>query len=92
MWEGDQMEEFKDLLSYSILMRPTSYSKLKLAIEELTSEEWFRDLYKVPSYNTVIWKNKNIKKILLVPKKVEMIKKNQQHSMDFINLVKELAK
>ncbi|NGY88534.1 hypothetical protein F6Y05_36690 [Bacillus megaterium] len=69
------MEEFKDLLSYSILMRPTSYSKLKLAIEELTSEEWFRDLYKVPSYNTVIWKNKNIKKILLVPKKVEMIKK-----------------
>ncbi|MFB8425056.1 hypothetical protein ACFC4S_23855 [Priestia megaterium] len=86
------MEEFKDLLSYSILMRPTSYSKLKLAIEELTSEEWFRDLYKVPSYNTVIWKNKNIKKILLVPKKVEMIKKNQQHSMDFINLVKELAK
>ncbi|MBT2281424.1 hypothetical protein J7E51_26575 [Priestia megaterium] len=86
------MEEFKDLLSYGILMRPTSYSKLKLAIEELTSEEWFRDLYKVPSYNTVIWKNKNIKKILLDPKKVKMIKKNQQHSMDFINLVKELAK
>lgn len=86
------MEEFKDLLSYGILMRPTSYSKLKLAIEELTSEEWFRDLYKVPSYNTVIWKNNKIKKILLDPKRVKMIKKNQQHSMDFINLLKELAK
>jgi len=86
------MEEFKDLLSYGILMRPTSYSKLKLAIEELTSEEWFRDLYKFPSYNTVIWKNKKIKEILLDPKRVKMIKKNQQHSMDFINLVKELAK
>ncbi|MGG0418660.1 hypothetical protein ACRPLQ_26305 [Priestia sp. TRN 1309] len=86
------MEEFKDLLSYGILMRPTSYSKLKLAIEELTSEEWFRDLYKVPSYNTVIWKNNKIKKILLDSKRVKMIKKNQQHSMDFINLVKELAK
>ncbi len=86
------MEEFKDLLSYGILMRPTSYSKLKLAIEELTSEEWFRDLYKVPSYNTVIWKNKKIKEILLDPKRVKIIKKNQQHSMGFINLVKELAK
>ncbi|MGF9947265.1 hypothetical protein ABEX44_29155 [Priestia megaterium] len=83
------MEEFKDLLSYGILMRPTSYSKLKLAIEELTSEERFRDLYKVPSYNTVIWKNK---KILLDSQKVKKIKKNQQHSMKFINLVKELAK
>ncbi|MCY9016764.1 hypothetical protein MOF27_04895 [Priestia megaterium] len=86
------MEEFKDLLSYGILMRPTSYSKLKLAIEELTSEERFRDLYKVPSYNTVIWKNKKIKKILLDSQKVKKIKKNQQHSMKFINLVKELAK
>ena len=86
------MEEFKDLLSYGILMRPTSYSKLKLAIEELTSEKWFRDLYKVPSYNTVIWKNKKIKKILLDSQKVKKIKKNQQHSMKFINLVKELAK
>jgi hypothetical protein len=86
------MEEFKDLLPYGILMRPTSYSKLKLAIEELTSEEWFRDLYKVPSYNTVIWKNKKIKKILLDSQKVKKIKKNQQHSMKFINLVKELAK
>ncbi|MCY9026724.1 hypothetical protein MOF32_27995 [Priestia megaterium] len=86
------MEEFKDLSSYGILMRPTSYSKLKLAIEELTSEEWFRDLYKVPSYNTVIWKNKKIKKILLDSQKVKKIKKNQQHSMKFINLVKELAK
>ncbi|MGN8235538.1 hypothetical protein ACTHAL_000796 [Priestia flexa] len=31
------MEEFKDLLSYGILMRPTSYSKLKLAIEGVAS-------------------------------------------------------
>lgn len=36
------MDEFKDLLSYGILMKPTSYSKLKLAIEGLISEEWFR--------------------------------------------------
>jgi len=86
------MEEFKDLLSYGILMRPTSYSKLKLAIEELTSEEWFRDLYKVPAYNSVIWKNKKIKKILLDSQRVKTIKKNQQDSVEFINLIKELAK
>jgi len=86
------MDEFKDLLSYSILMRPTSYSKLKLAIKDLTSEEWFRNLYKVSSYNTVIWKNKKIKKILLDSQKVKMIKGNQKDSMEFINLVKELAK
>ncbi|MBW0933542.1 hypothetical protein [Priestia megaterium] len=86
------MDEFKDLLSYGILMRPTSYSKLKLAIERLTSEGWFRDLYKVSSYNTVIWKNKEIRKILLDSQKVKMIKKDQKHSIQFINLVKELAK
>lgn len=60
-------------------MKLTSYSKLKLAIEELISEEWFRDLYKAPSYNTAIWKSKEIKK-------------NQKHSMEFISLVKELTK
>ncbi|PFK65066.1 hypothetical protein COJ21_24940 [Priestia megaterium] len=85
------MDEFKDLLSYGILMKPTSYSKLKLAIEGLTSEEWFRELYKVPSYNTTIWKDKQVKKILLDPQKVKMIKKDQYHAMEFINLVKELA-
>ena len=86
------MGEFKDLLSYGILMRPTSYSKLKLAIEGLTSEEWFRDLYKVSSYNTVIWKNKEIRKILLDSQKVKMIKKDQKHSIEFIDLIKEIAK
>ncbi|MEB4861351.1 hypothetical protein ACQKJG_30950 [Priestia megaterium] len=85
------MDEFKDLLSYSILMKPTSYSKLKLAIEELTTEEWFRELCKVPSYNTTIWKDKQIKKILLDPQKTKMIKQDQYHAMEFINLIKELA-
>ncbi|KQU17834.1 hypothetical protein ASG61_28285 [Bacillus sp. Leaf75] len=65
------MDEFEDLLSYGILIRPTSYSKLKLVIEVLTSEEWFRDLYKVSSYNTVIWKNKEIRKILLDSQKIK---------------------
>jgi len=86
------MDEFKDLLSYGILMKPTSYSKLKLAIEELTTEEWFRELYKVPSYNTTIWKDKQVKRILLDPQKVKMIKQDQYHAMKFINLVKESSK
>jgi len=86
------VNEFKDLLSYGILMKPTSYSKLKLAIEELTSEEWFRELYKIPSYNTTIWKDKQVKNILLNPQKVKMIKQDHYHAMEFINLVKELAK
>lgn len=86
------MDEFKDLLSYGILMKPTSYSKLKLAIEELTTEEWFRELYKVPSYNTTIWKDKQVKRILLDPQKIKIIKQNQYHAIEFINLVKELAK
>lgn len=86
------MDEFKDLLSYGILMKPTSYSKLKLAIEELTTEDWFRELYKVPSYNTTIWKEKQIKRILLDPQKIKMIKQDQYHAMEFINLVKESAK
>jgi len=72
-------------------MKPTSYSKLKLAIEELTTEDWFRELYKVPSYNTTIWKDKQIKRILLDPQKIKMIKQDQYHAMEFINLVKELA-
>ncbi|MGG0482470.1 hypothetical protein ABEY65_03645 [Priestia aryabhattai] len=86
------MDEFKDLLSYGILMKPTSYSKLKLAIEELTTEGWFRELYKVPSYNTTIWKDKHVKRLLLDPQKVKMIKQDQYHAMEFINLVKESAK
>jgi len=85
------MDGFKDLLSYGILMKPTTYSKLKLAIEELTTEEWFRELYKIPSYNTTIWKDKHVKNILLDPQKVKMIKQDQYHAMEFINLVKELA-
>ncbi|MCQ9285172.1 hypothetical protein NQ129_25735 [Priestia aryabhattai] len=72
-------------------MKPTTYSKLKLAIEELTTEEWFRELYKIPSYNTTIWKDKHVKNILLDPQKVKMIKQDQYHAMEFINLVKELA-
>jgi len=86
------MDEFKDLLSYGILMKPTSYSKLKLAIEELTTEDWFRELYEAPSYNTTIWKDKQIKRILLDPQKIKMIKQDQYHAMEFINLVKESAK
>jgi len=86
------MDEFKNLLSYGILMKPTSYSKLKLAIEELTTEEWFRELYKVPSYNTTIWKDKQVKRILLDPQKIKMIKQDQYHAMEFINLIKESAK
>ncbi|MGG0465129.1 hypothetical protein [Priestia aryabhattai] len=85
------MDEFKDLLSYGILMKPTSYSKLKLAIEELTTEEWFRELYKIPSYNSIIWKDKQVKNILLDPQKVKMIKQDHYYAMEFINLVKELA-
>jgi len=86
------MDEFKDFLSYGILMKPTSYSKFKLAIEELTTEEWFRELYKVPSYNTTIWRDQQVKKILLNPQKVKMIKQDQYHAMEFINLIKELDK
>jgi len=86
------MDEFKNLLSYGILMKPTSYSKLKLAIEELTTEEWFRELYKIPSYNTTIWKDKQVKRILLDPQKIKMIKQDQYHAMEFINLIKESAK
>ncbi|MGG0419592.1 hypothetical protein ABEY52_26540 [Priestia aryabhattai] len=86
------MDEFKDLLSYGILMKPTSYSKLKLAIEELTTKEWFRELYKVPCYNTTIWKDKQVKRILLDSQKIKMIKQDQYHAMKFVNLVKELAK
>ncbi|MGU3397195.1 MULTISPECIES: hypothetical protein [Priestia] len=85
------MDEFKDLLSYGILMKPTSYSKLKLAIEQLTTEEWFKELYKVPSYNTTIWKDKQIKRILLDPQKIKMIKQDQSHAMEFIDLIKESA-
>ncbi|WP_394508688.1 hypothetical protein C0132_00470 (plasmid) [Priestia aryabhattai] len=85
------MDEFKDLLSYGILMKPTSYSKLRLAIEELTTEEWFKELYKVPSYNTTIWKDKQIKRILLDSQKIKMIKQDQSHAMEFIDLIKESA-
>ncbi|MGE7308014.1 hypothetical protein ACQKJG_29790 [Priestia megaterium] len=86
------MDEFKDLLSYGILMKPTSYSKLKLAIEELATEKWFRELYKVPSYNTTIWRDKQVKRLLLDSQKVKMIKQDQYHAIEFINLVKKLAK
>ncbi|MCM3183686.1 hypothetical protein [Priestia megaterium] len=86
------MDELKDLLSYGILMKPTSYSKLQLAIEELISEEWFRELYRIPSYNSAVWKDKTIKNILIDPQKVKLIKQHQNYAMEFINLVKESAK
>lgn len=33
--------DFLELVSDAILMRPSSYSKLKIAIENLSNEEWF---------------------------------------------------
>ncbi|MGM9968716.1 MAG: hypothetical protein ACI383_14600 [Rummeliibacillus sp.] len=71
-----------------VLMKPTSYSKLKMAIEDLSSEEWFRELYADARYTKVIWHNKNIKKVLLTPGNVEIIKKDENKSQEFIKLVK----
>ncbi|QOR68033.1 hypothetical protein IM538_07840 [Cytobacillus suaedae] len=70
-------------------MKPNSHSKLKLAIENLSTEEWFRDLYKNKHYTTRIWNNKDIKKILLNPRNVELIKTNENHTKLFIKLVKK---
>ncbi|CAH0316301.1 hypothetical protein SRABI96_05233 [Peribacillus sp. Bi96] len=71
-----------------ILMKPTSYSKLKMAIENLSSEGWFRELYADARYTKVIWHNNNIKKVLLLPGNVEMIKKDEKKAQEFIELVK----
>lgn len=81
--------DFLELVSDAILMRPSSYSKLKIAIENLCNEEWFRDLYKDSKYSTVIWYNKDIKKILLVPTNIEMMKKDAEKAKQFIELVKK---
>jgi hypothetical protein len=79
--------DFFDLVSGAIVMRPSSYSKLKIAIENLSNEEWFRELYKDSRYTTATWYNKDIKKILLVPSNIEMLKKDKEKAKQFIDLV-----
>lgn len=69
-------------------MRPNSYSKLKMAIESLCSEKWFREFYKDSKYVEAIWYNKDIKKILLVSTNIEMMKKDENKAKHFIKLVK----
>ncbi|MBE4906523.1 hypothetical protein IMZ08_00445 [Bacillus luteolus] len=83
------MDHCFDLIGDAILMKPVSHSKLRLAIENLSTEAWFRDLYKNTQYTNVIWNDKNIKKILLNPRNVELIKTNQYHRNVFIKLVKK---
>jgi hypothetical protein len=83
------MDDFKELISYGILMKPDSYSKVRLAIENLSTEEWFRKLYRDPQYNSVIWKHKSIRKMLLDSQKVEMMKKDENKAKEFIRLVKD---
>ncbi|WP_285766910.1 hypothetical protein [Peribacillus sp. SI8-4] len=80
------------IISEIILMKPTSFSKLRMAIENLSSEEWFRKLYVDAQYTHVIWYNKKIKKVLLVPANVEMLKTDEKKAQEFIKLVKGCTK
>lgn len=82
--------EFIDIVSGAILMKANSYSKQKMAIESLSCEEWFRELYKDSSYAKVIWYNKEIKK-LLVSTNIEMMKRDEVKVNQFIQLVKRSA-
>lgn len=41
-------EDFIHIIPDAIIMRSTSYSKIKMAIENLSSEGWFRELYEEP--------------------------------------------
>lgn len=81
--------EFFELASYAILMRPSSYSKLKTTIEILSNEEWFRELYKDPRYCRAFWYNRDIKKILLDPMNIEMLKTDVEKVKQFVELMKK---
>ncbi|MFI8495801.1 hypothetical protein ACIGC1_23365 [Peribacillus butanolivorans] len=50
--------DFIHIISDAIIMRSTSYSKIKMAIENLSSEGWFRELYEEAQYTKVIWHNR----------------------------------
>ncbi len=56
--------------------------------KNLSSEEWFRELYVDARYTKVIWHNYNVKKVLLLPGNVEMIKNDKKKAQEFIELVK----
>jgi hypothetical protein len=46
--------EILEIVSDALLMRPSSFSKLKVVIESLSNEEWFRELYEDSRYSTAI--------------------------------------
>jgi hypothetical protein len=83
--------EILEIVSEALLMRPSSFSKLKVAIESLSNEEWFRELYEDSRYSTAIWNNKEIRKILLVPMNIEMIKNDAEKANQFKDLVKSIT-
>jgi hypothetical protein len=80
--------EILEIVSDALLMRPSSVSKLKVIVESLSNEEWFSELYEDSRYSTAIWNNKEIRKILLVPMNIEMIKNDAEKANQFKDLVK----
>ncbi|WP_281999015.1 hypothetical protein [Priestia flexa] len=80
---------FYDLISNTILMYPTSYSKLRNNIEDLSKEHWFKELYSDPKYNNLIWKNKKIKVYLLNKKNISSLKNSKEEQLKFINLLEK---
>ncbi|KWW21485.1 hypothetical protein AS888_16650 [Peribacillus simplex] len=78
-------------MSEIILLKATSSSKLKMAIENLSSEEWFRELYVDARYTHVFWHNNKIIKVLLIPANIEVLKKDEKKAQEFIELVKDCS-
>ena len=87
---GLLLMDFLEVVADAILMKSSSISKLKRAIESLSNEEWFRELYQDPMYCTAIWYNKDLRNLLIDPMNREELKNDAEKAKQFIELVKKV--
>jgi hypothetical protein len=63
-------------------------SKLEKNIEELKTEDWFKQLYEDIRYEYIIWSNKKVKMFLLKKENIQLLKTDEQVRIEFIDLIK----
>ncbi|MED1594737.1 MULTISPECIES: hypothetical protein [Bacillus] len=76
-----------DVIADIILFYPRTDAKLKYHIAQLSEQEWFRDVHEDTRYTGIIWNNRKIKRLILLPTNMKLLTKSKEKQKELIQII-----